>query len=159
MRTPIVDFFFFINSREERGGCNCRVKGNCPVGGQCLKSGVIYQAEVKSDNNKIETYIGLSENSFKDRLTKHRKSMNTEGYHKNTFSNHIWDLKRKRINFELSWRIVAMVKPYSPATKACELCIKEISYILFERNMASLNKKNEFYGSCLHKLEYLLKNQ
>ena len=44
------------NSSEERGGCNCRVKANCPVGGQCQKTGVIYQAEVKSED-KVETYV------------------------------------------------------------------------------------------------------
>ena len=58
----------------------------CEVEGKCEEKGIIYQCEITSNEENragsIETYIGLSENSFKDRLTKHRKSMNTEGYHK-----------------------------------------------------------------------------
>ena len=127
------------------------------------EKGLIYQCEVTENKANLEgtteTYIGLTENSFKDRLTKHRSSFRNQGYHRNSLSNHIWDLKRKQVNYDLSWRIVAKAKPYSPTSKTCELCIKEIYYILHKRNMSSLNKRKEFFGHCLHKAKYLLKNQ
>ena len=110
-------------------------------------------------SGKEESYVGLTERTFKDRLTKHRSSFNNQGYHKNSLSNHIWDLKRKQINFELSWRLLAKAKPYSPSTKVCNLCIKEIVYIMYRKDLASLNKKNEFFGFCLHRAKYLLENQ
>ena len=151
-----------LKGEEVTPPCVC-TRYQCEVQGKCEEKGLIYQCEVRTNQENqagtSETYIGLTENTFKDRLTKHRKSINTEGYHKNSFSNYIWDLKRKNINFELSWRIVAKSKPYSPATKTCQLCIQEICYILFRRNMSSLNKKNEFFGYCLHKSKFLLQNQ
>ena len=142
--------------------CSCTLY-RCEVEGRCEEKGLIYQCEVRENQENFggtcETYIGLTENSFKDRLTKHRSSINNPGYHKNSFSSHIWNLKRRNINFELSWRIVAKGKPYSPSTKSCNLCTKEVYYILFKRNMASLNKRSEFFGHCLHKSKYLLQNQ
>ena len=151
-----------LKGEEVTPPCVC-TRYQCEVQGKCEEKGLIYQCEVRTNQENqagtSETYIGLTENSFKDRLTKHRKNINTEGYHKNSFSNYIWDLKRRNINFELSWRIVAKSKPYSPATKTCQLCIQEICYILFRRNMSSLNKKNEFFGYCLHKSKFLLQNQ
>ena len=148
-----------LEGEEVTPPCNCTLY-ECVVDGKCQEKGVIYQVEVKqTESGQSETYIGLTENTFKDRLTKHRTSINNPNYHKNSFSTHIWDLKRKRIKFELSWRIIAKAKPYSPSTKVCELCIKEICYIIYERNMSSLNKRNEFFGFCLHKSKYLLKNQ
>ena len=139
--------------------CRCTVY-DCEVEGNCEQRGIIYQCKVtEKEGGTSSTYVGLSENSFKDRLTKHRKSFNTQGYHKNTLSTHIWDLKRRHIDFELSWKILAKGKPYSPSSKICELCIKEINYIMFEKNMASLNSRNEFFGFCLHKAKYQLQNQ
>ena len=148
-----------IRGEEIVAPCNC-TQYSCEVEGKCQTRGVIYQCEVKqTETGKIETYVGLTENTFKERLNTHRSSINNEGYHKNSFSTHIWGLKRKRINFELTWRILAKSKPYSPSTKMCELCVKEIYFILFEKNKASLNKRKEFFGSCLHKAKFLIKNQ
>ena len=97
--------------------CNCTLY-DCEVEGRCLEKGLIYQVEVKqTQNGTSESYVGLTENTFKDRLTKHRSSINNAGYHRNSFSSHIWYLKRRKINFELEWRIIAKGKPYSPSTK------------------------------------------
>ena len=124
------------------------------------EKGVVCMCKVKeSVSGKEVSYVGLTERTFKDRLTKHRSSINNQGYHKNSLSNHIWDLKRKQINFELSWRLLAKAKPYSPSTKVCNLCIKEIVYIMYRKDLESLIKKNEFFGFCLHRAKYLLENQ
>ena len=139
--------------------CNCTVY-DCVVDGQCQEKGIMYKVQIKeTEGGNVESYVGLTERSFKDRLTKHRTSINREGYHRNSFSNHIWDLKRRQKNFELTWRILAKAQPYSPAKKYCNLCIKEISYIMYRKDLASLNKKNEFFGFCLHRSKYILENQ
>ena len=97
--------------------CNCTVY-DCVVDGKCQEKAVIYPCKIKeTQGENVESYVGLTERTFKDRLTKHRTSINREGYHRNSFSKHIWDLKRKQKNFELSWRILAKARPYSPATK------------------------------------------
>ena len=45
--------------------CNCRQPAHCPLDGNCLKSAVIYQATVATEDNRpAETYVGLTENSF-----------------------------------------------------------------------------------------------
>ena len=62
------------NNQVEMGGCNCRVKNKCPVEGECLKQGVIYQAEVSRDDGIVDTYIGLAATSFKARWSNHCSS-------------------------------------------------------------------------------------
>ena len=139
--------------------CKCTLYP-CPVEGNCETSGLIYQCQGKQTNSDTsESYIGLTSKSFKDRYTKHRGSIRNENYLPTSLSKHIWDLKRRQVNFELSWRIIAKATPYSPSSKCCELCLKEIYYIMFDRKKASLNKKSEFFGYCLHKDKYLLVNQ
>ena len=148
-----------MRSEEITPPCNC-TRYDCEVEGRCLEKGLIYQCKVKqTETGTVESYIGLTETTFMERLTTHRSSINNEGYHRNSFSSHVWDLKRRRVNFELKWRIIAKGKPYSPSTKLCDLCIKEIYYIMFEKNMATLNKGNEFFGSFPHRFKYLLQNQ
>ena len=40
--------------------CNCRQPAHCPLDGNCLKSAVIYQAIVATEDNRpAETYVGL----------------------------------------------------------------------------------------------------
>ena len=113
--------------------CNC-TQYECPLEGQCLTQEVIYQCKVKETiSQNEECYIGLTGNTFKNRYTKWRTAFNHEGYHKNTLSSHVWSLKRRNIDFVLSWQIVAKGKRYSPATKSCELCVKEICYILYKK--------------------------
>ena len=148
-----------LRGEKEPPPCKCSLFP-CPVEGQCETSGVIYQCIVKeTDSGKSESYVGLTANTFKDRFYKHRSSINNENYHKNTFSKHIWSLKRRHVNFELSWRLISKARPYSPSSKCCDLCIREIYYIMYDRKKATLNKRNEFFGYCLHKDKYLLANQ
>ena len=38
--------------------CNCRVKDECPLNGECLTTSVVYQASVRCDNSNVEkTYV------------------------------------------------------------------------------------------------------
>ena len=90
--------------------CNCRDE-ECPVDGECQDSQIIYQSIVKvTHGGNTETYIGLTGNTFKNRYYKHKKSFNTQGYQSTTLSSHIWNMKRRAINYELSWRIVSKAR-------------------------------------------------
>lgn len=56
-------------------GCNCRKKDECPLKGECLTQAIIYKATVtQTDSNIQDTYIGLTENSFKTRFNLHKSS-------------------------------------------------------------------------------------
>ena len=138
--------------------CTCR-KYACPVNGECEKTGVIYQCTVTERvSGKSENYVGLTEKSFKDRITKHRSSFRNRNYQKNTLSKHIWGLKDQNLEFDISWKILDQAKPYSPATKVCNLCLRESYFIIYHKKKATLNKRKEFFGYCLHKSKYYLEN-
>ena len=146
------------NSEDEKE-CSCRTKSNCPVNEKCLKKGVIYQAEVKSDDNKVETYIGLAATTFKDRYSNHKSSFKTRNpKNSTTLSKYIWGLQDKGIKYEVKWKLVGSAPPYNPVSDKCKLCVKEKYFIIFQPEMATLNSRNEIAGFCNHKDSQLLKN-
>ena len=84
--------------------CNCRQPAHCPLDGNCLKSAVIYQATVATEDNRpAETYVGLTENSFKTSSSNHKSSFRDPNKRLNTeLSKHIWHLKDAKIGFSLT---------------------------------------------------------
>ena len=145
-------------SSEERK-CNCRKNAICPLGGKCLEKNVIYQATVTPKNNptKAENYVGLCSTTFKERFHNHTASFKyKEKANSTKLSSHIWDLKNKKIDFHITWKILERAKHFSPVTGLCNLCTKEKYFIIFEPEKASLNKKEELNNNCLHKYPQLL---
>ena len=50
---------------------------DCPMNGHCLKKSIVYQATVTTEDRKPdETYVGLTENTFKTQFTNHKASFN-----------------------------------------------------------------------------------
>ena len=104
-------------TQNENKNCNCRNPETCPLDGHCLATGVIYQATVtRLDNDKEETYVGLTAGNFKTRFSLHTSSFRNNRKNATTLSRHIWDLKDKEIQFKIGWKILAMSNSYSPAT-------------------------------------------
>ena len=70
-KTKIAAHNSMVKRRDEPvvpPGCNCTgVMGPYPLGGTCLSSSVVYGAEVIDSNHNIETYTGLTSNTFKKR--------------------------------------------------------------------------------------------
>ena len=59
--------------------CNCRLKDNCPLNGKCLDSQLIYSCNVKTTASDEGThYIGLTENTFKERWNNTNIASNTK---------------------------------------------------------------------------------
>ena len=76
--------------------CNCRRKYLCPLQGNCQATNIIYNAEVKENNNS-QLYIGLTEPPFKLRYNNHTLSFKHEKHQNSTeLSKHIWQLKRNK---------------------------------------------------------------
>ena len=138
--------------------CNCRRDKVCPLRGNCLESGVIYQATVsRNDSPTKETYVGLTDNTFKTRYNGHTCSFrNSSKRHATTLSQYIWNLKDNGIEHSIQWRIIARASAYSTSSKKCNLCIKEKYFILCKPEMASLNNRNELATECKHRKKYLL---
>ena len=72
-----------------------------------ITESVVYQATVitkyKTANKHSQTYVGLMENSFKNRNTKHKASLNSyEKRNSTKLSKYVWELKDKGDEFTLN---------------------------------------------------------
>ena len=137
--------------------CNCRKPADCPMSGKCLMKEIIYQCTV-SCNGKEETYIGLTENTFKQRYANHKASFKNKNLSNATeLSKHIWHLKDSKQTYNIKWNIIRQAKAYRSKQK-CHLCLWEKFYIIFKPEMASLNKRSEFMSTCRHAAKFLICN-
>ena len=108
---------------------------------------------------QTHTYVGLTSSKFKERLANHKKSFNHRKYGKETtLSQKIWQLKDEGVNFEVKWKILERAQPFSPISRVCRLCTTEKWYILFQPELATVNKRDEIAGHCFHRAPALLKN-
>lgn len=147
-----------VNPGENQ--CNCRKKDSCPLSGKCLSENIIYKASViRSDDNREETYVGLTANSFKSRLGNHTKSFKNAIYRNSTeLSKYIWQLKDSKIDFSIKWSIIQRCKPYSNISKKCNLCLCEKFIIICHPEECTLNRRSELVSTCRHRKKYLLCN-
>ena len=51
---------------QETSYCNCRVKTDCPINGDCRKKSVIHKCIATTCDSK-KVYLGLTEGEFKNR--------------------------------------------------------------------------------------------
>ena len=80
---------------------------------------VVYRATVTEDDRTVNTYTGLTGNTFKDRFYSHRSSFeNRDHPNHTTLSSHIWNLKDKNKNYETSWSIVDRTQQQGNAASA-----------------------------------------
>ena len=90
---------------EDQRKCNCR-KRECPLGGNCLISEIVYKATVKPDKGDCKVYYGLTENTFKKRWDSHQTSFRHQNYRNATeLSKFAWYQKENGINYEMKWDI------------------------------------------------------
>lgn len=138
--------------------CNCRNKNDCPLEGECLQKEIVYQATVTT-NEKKETYVGLTATAFKTRWCNHQMSFKHEKKRNDTeLSKYLWELKEKKEQFTMSWKILAKARAYSNFSKRCNLCLEEKYLIISYPHMATLNKRNELVSTCRHRRKYILKH-
>ena len=73
-----------------------RSQTECTMSGNYLKESAVYQATVWTENhNPLQTYVGLTENSFKTRYSNHKPSFsNADKRHNTELSKYIWYLKQ-----------------------------------------------------------------
>ena len=85
-------------------GCNCNGGvESCPLGGNCLIDKVVYKSTLVEEDNTVNTYTGLTSNTFKQRHYGHKSSFNHRGDTDNstTLSTHVWKLKDHKKDFNI----------------------------------------------------------
>ena len=146
------------NEINKDSGCNCRNKAECPLEGRCLTNKVVYQATVNTeDDNKTESYVGITGNTFKQRWLQHKSSFKLE--HKQsatTLSQHIWNFRRTGKKFKINWKILRRANTFSPVTGKCNLCTSEKFIFLYKNDLGSLNTREELTAKCMHMEPLLL---
>ena len=150
-----------LSNEKPTATCNCRDKSTCPLPNACLSSSVIYQATVmtKEPNATKQTYVGLTEGSFKKRYYNHRSSFHNPSKRTSTeLSNYIWQLKDRSIQYDIKWRVLKKASSYNKTSKRCNLCIWEKYFILYKPELASLNSRNELVSKCRHSNKHLICN-
>ena len=143
-----------VNTKE----CNCRNQAGCPLGNKCLTTGLVYQATVHSNNGRTETYVGLTENSFKIRYNNHQFTFRHQDKQTSTeLSKYIWDIKTSGHEYTITWRIIGRAKPCSVSSMKCDLCTLEKYYIICHLNMCTLNSRSEPISStCRHSRKFTM---
>ena len=139
--------------------CNCRTKASCPLAGQCLIEGVVYRAEITTDDhNDSRFYTGSTSLPFKSRYNGHHSSLTNAKYkNETTLSTYAWALKDQGKLPSTKWSIVAKAAPYRPGSGYCSLCIAEKTEIAAHiRDNLSLNKRSELLAKCRHRRKFLL---
>ena len=113
----------------------------CPLQGNCLQKGVVYQATVTQTNTMREDiYIAITENEFNTRYNQHTSSFRLSHKSSTTsLSEHIWKLKENNTDHTVTWKILEKAQPYTPITGKCSLCTSEKAYIAYTH--PSLNKR------------------
>ena len=139
--------------------CNCRVKSNCPVNGECLTKGVIYKATVSHENNE-RIYIGSTGRQFKSRYYEHIQSFKSEVKKESTrLSRFIHKIKKNNIDWKdnIKWEIIQRTNQSKPG-KICSLCNLERLEIAFADSNKLLNLRSELVGKCRHFSKFYLKS-
>ena len=140
--------------RPDSNACNCRVKNQCPVQGNCQKP-VVYKATIEIDGTN-KTYIG-STNNFKSRFSAHKHSFKSNTNKNATaLSAFVWD-RGLNPNPVIKWEILRVVQPYRPGQRNCQLCLAEkieIGANLDDPN--NLNKRTEMAAACRHRWRFKL---
>ena len=144
------------SSDETKKLCNCRNKTSCPLDRNCNATNIIYQAEVTTPESK-EPYIDLCETTFKERYRNHTCSFRNERNRNVTeLSKHTWDLKDRKLNYEIKWSKVKQARSYSNISKKCNLCLWEKFFIIYKPEMSTLNHRNELTSTCRYSKKFLL---
>ena len=139
---------------EDKRSCNCMKNDTCPVEGQYLEEGIIYEATVKTSSDE-KKYVGLTEGTFKRRLYGHRQSFRNSGLRNATgLSKYIWELNDRSEEYKLSWNIIDRASSYNGTSKICRLCLLEKYHILTRDNL--LNKRSELVNKCRHRRAFLI---
>ena len=132
----------------------------CTVEGDCQLEAVIYRATVTTSQegpDNTRTYIGSTENSFKQRFYLHKSDMkNPKKRNSTRLSQFIAQCKDDKIETNIKWEILKKTCKYKSGTGKCNLCLYEKLFILKDNTGSLLNNKTELMGKCPHRRKWKL---
>ena len=149
------------DQEKPKQSCNCRKKDQCPLQGNCLATNIIYNAEITATSNQRnpKLYIGLTENTFKQRYNNHMNSFRHKKHENSTeLSKHVWEHKDRNEEYDVKWSISNQAAAYTNETKRCNLCLTEKLQISKASKTHLLNKRSELISKCRHENKYYLIN-
>ena len=138
-------------------GCNCK-KGveSCPMSGQCLEKGIVYRADVSTENRRRH-YYGLTARRFKQRYYEHQQDLRHEDRaDSTTLAGYVWWQRGRGIEPDVTWSKVCSANAYRLGGKACQLCLAEKTQIASDVSGLMLNRRRELMNKCRHKGKFLL---
>ena len=115
---------------------------------KCITESVVYQATVttkdKTTNRPPQTYVALTEISFKTRLANHKSSFNSFDKRNATeLSKYVWELKNRNNHYTIKWKLLKRAKPYNCASNRCNLK-QNVTRLAREQRVKSLRKIIKF---------------
>ncbi|KAL5252284.1 hypothetical protein ACHWQZ_G015157 [Mnemiopsis leidyi] len=144
-----------VEEKEDRM-CNCRNKAKCPISGECLKTAVVYEATLQTEETQYQ-YIGLTEHTFKARYNAHKSSFNNANQRLSTeLSKTVWELKEQHVPYNLKWAILKHSQPYRGGMRACDLCLTEKLCIITSKHV-NTKKRREILNKSRHMNKLLLR--
>ena len=126
--------------------------------GNFLKKSIVYQANATIEDSKSdETYVGLTENTFKTHFANHKASFNNPSKKMSTeLSKRVWNLEDNNTNFKITYKILKQSIAYKVPSKRCNLCLREKYFIICKPHLPTLNKRHEPVPSCRHTVKFML---
>ena len=144
-----------LQPSQEKFGCNCRNKTDCPLDNRCLTPNIVYEAQItNSTNDDQKGYLGASETPFKERFSNHKRDFKNKKYEKCT--EYMLSLKSQGIIPKIKWRIVKKVNSVV-SSNYCKLYLTEKFCIIESLDYKNLlTKKSELVSKCRHQNKLLL---
>ena len=144
------------NDETSDNKCNCRVKPDCPINGECKSNNIVYEVTVTAEDETKRNYIGMTEHSFKTRYADHKQSFEKKKCAtKTSLSRYLSKLKESGIKYSIKSSVMQRARAYCGGSRQCNLCLAEKLCILNADKRFLLNKKSELISSCKHKNKFL----
>ena len=142
--------------------CSCTPKPpsntvECPLDGNCLEKGIVYEATASTEDGEVKTYIGAASTTFKARLYNHHSSFTmVEKRNQTSLSSYVWRKREEGMEVNLTYRVLAKAPAYSADRGKCLLCLQEKVQILLADEGSCLNRRSELHQKCRHRHKHTL---
>ena len=138
--------------------CKCRYPQDCPLGGNCEATCVVYKATITIPNKPTKVYYGLTEGTFKTRYSAHQHSLRNEELRSSTkYADYMWELRDLGLEGSTTWEIAKPAAIYKCGSRRCDLCLTEKLMIAMANPSYLLIKRSEIVSTCRHRKSLLAK--
>ena len=135
--------------------CKCRYPQDCPIGGNCKGTCIVYKATIAVPNKPTKVYYRLAQGTFKARYSVYQHSLRNEERRFSTeYSKYMWDLKDLGLEGSTTWEIAKPAAIYKCGSRRCDLCLTEKLMIAMADSSSLFNKRSEIVSTCRHRKKF-----